>query len=1062
MRALGQVLSEFAPLLLKGIAWPMLWQSSLLIGLLFLVDFIFGRRLRPVVRYALWLLVLLKLTLPPTLALPTSLAWWIRPSTHKPDPRLTTAVVVRYRDSSSLPGSTESAPAKAPLVRSVLTPQAWLVLCSGIGSAALFVWMVRRWREVAVAMRCVAPVPIELERLLDTARETLSFKRSVRLRLSDKTISPVVFGFLRPVILLPETLARHLTEAQLRGVLLHELIHLRRGDVWFNCAQTMLQIVYWWHPLLWLANARIRRIREEAVDDAVMCALRDDAIEYPQTLLEVAKFALGRPLSGLALVGILESRHALRQRIERLVDFRFPRRAGLTLGSVLSLIAFGALALPMGQAPIRMAQAPSIPGPASENWPDPRFQGYAEVSLNARFLIVDRSLLELFLPAVAGAQSPLVLTSNDLAEVERKLNQADAQFFPKMEALTLAYFSGGRFHYRVGDVIGNSVDYQTQTNSKGFSVVVGAECSYYVGPRPDWVPLDFTFVPWLYRGATLCQIRLGLANDVGSALEGEVTIPTGGAMVWIAPGLRSGKSELVFLKEGKPNQDNQVKTNEAPTRSSTKQDEQVVNLVRDARLLFEIGKFDEAEKLLHEAQALDRRSPSASYYLDLISKARAEQRPPVRLLHPGGTNLVLASNAPQTIYSELQRIRLKEISFDHLPLAEVLRRLNDEVSPDFTFRLKATTAGGSSSEANPHGAAGATADISQTPITILPSLVDVRLSDVIDAVVRVATQRIKYTIERDAVEFSGYSSTSKPLYTRLIRVDLINIHNRLAEAVGETNLTDPGAALSALRRLLISKGVNLQPPETLFLNDRDGTLLVHTTLEKLSTVEKTIGELNTPQLQLNIKTRFLHVPDSAVHELWQAIGPIRADSTNFSKILTPSQTAVVLKAINVKHRDYLINEASVTTLSGRQCEVECVDLRTILSNNVPAKIPFGPAIDLIPVLMPDTWKVNLRTVASLREFLGYDDTSPFLPQFEDPKDYPQPQGPGPHIRVRQLTSNSTVPDGYTLVLCNPVDMKGELAEKPGASEQHYLVLVTPTVLSPTGTRLHTDARLRSS
>ena len=143
-------------------------------------------------------------------------------------------------------------------------------------------------------------------------------------------MSPAVCGLFRPVILLPRALAEKLSPTQLRAVLLHEIFHLRRRDVWVNCAQALLQIFYWWHPLLWVANARIRRVREEAVDDAVMLALREEADGYAPTLLEVAKLALRRPLMSLGLVGIMESRSALRQRIERLVDFRAPRKAGLT------------------------------------------------------------------------------------------------------------------------------------------------------------------------------------------------------------------------------------------------------------------------------------------------------------------------------------------------------------------------------------------------------------------------------------------------------------------------------------------------------------------------------------------------------------------------------------------------------------------------------------------------------------------------------------------------------------------------------------------------------------
>ncbi len=56
-------------------AWPMLWQASLLIAVLFAVDFLLRRRLRASIRNALWLVVLVKLCVPPTLALPTSPAW---------------------------------------------------------------------------------------------------------------------------------------------------------------------------------------------------------------------------------------------------------------------------------------------------------------------------------------------------------------------------------------------------------------------------------------------------------------------------------------------------------------------------------------------------------------------------------------------------------------------------------------------------------------------------------------------------------------------------------------------------------------------------------------------------------------------------------------------------------------------------------------------------------------------------------------------------------------------------------------------------------------------------
>ena len=97
---------------------------------------------------------------------------------------------------------------------------------------------------------------------------------------------------------------------------------------------------------------RIRRVREDAVpDDAVMVALNDEAEIYAPTLLEVAKLAFNRPLPALGFVGILESRDALRHRIERLLNFKTPGRAGLSAVWILALTAFTAIAVPMGEPP---------------------------------------------------------------------------------------------------------------------------------------------------------------------------------------------------------------------------------------------------------------------------------------------------------------------------------------------------------------------------------------------------------------------------------------------------------------------------------------------------------------------------------------------------------------------------------------------------------------------------------------------------------------------------------------------------------------------------------------
>lgn len=77
-------------------AWPMFWQSSLLIVVLLAFDLLFRRKIRASIRYALWLVVLVKLCLPPALALPTGAAWWLFPSNAAGQTPLVTKYVVTY------------------------------------------------------------------------------------------------------------------------------------------------------------------------------------------------------------------------------------------------------------------------------------------------------------------------------------------------------------------------------------------------------------------------------------------------------------------------------------------------------------------------------------------------------------------------------------------------------------------------------------------------------------------------------------------------------------------------------------------------------------------------------------------------------------------------------------------------------------------------------------------------------------------------------------------------------------------------------------------------------
>ena len=94
-------------------------------------------------------------------------------------------------------------------------------------------------------------------------------------RVSSDVPGPVTFGFLRPVIFLPESCVLN------ESIACHELVHVRRRDWLFTVAEECILSVFWFHPAMWWLVAEIQLAREEAVDREVV-GLLDTREHYLQ------------------------------------------------------------------------------------------------------------------------------------------------------------------------------------------------------------------------------------------------------------------------------------------------------------------------------------------------------------------------------------------------------------------------------------------------------------------------------------------------------------------------------------------------------------------------------------------------------------------------------------------------------------------------------------------------------------------------------------------------------------------------------------------------------------
>lgn len=219
----------------------------------------------------------------------------------------------------------------------------WLV-----GVLALIgVYWCGSWRLRAIKKLAAEP-PYRIHKRLDECRHRLGLKQNIELRQSRFITTPVSFGWRKPFVVLPEDGIDGLSESELDYVLLHELTHIKHGDLITNYLICGVQALFWCNPLVWLAVRQMRRDREAYCDWAVLNELTDEAerISYGQTILN---FAVGTNTQFHTANGFCQSKEQLKYRLEQVVCFQRETKWKRFLGRCFAgLLAFTAI----GQIPI--------------------------------------------------------------------------------------------------------------------------------------------------------------------------------------------------------------------------------------------------------------------------------------------------------------------------------------------------------------------------------------------------------------------------------------------------------------------------------------------------------------------------------------------------------------------------------------------------------------------------------------------------------------------------------------------------------------------------------------
>ena len=153
----------------------------------------------------------------------------------------------------------------------------FLTVLLGVGQASRII----RFRG---RLRAAVPAPDDLVEEAERIGRCLGVRVPELLVVPDLG-TPLLWCLGRPKLLLPAQLVKTLDLDRWRGILTHELAHLRRGDHWVSRLELAAGLIWWWNPVYWLARTRLDAEAELACDAWVVSTLPKDRLAYAEALL---------------------------------------------------------------------------------------------------------------------------------------------------------------------------------------------------------------------------------------------------------------------------------------------------------------------------------------------------------------------------------------------------------------------------------------------------------------------------------------------------------------------------------------------------------------------------------------------------------------------------------------------------------------------------------------------------------------------------------------------------------------------------------------------------------
>ena len=325
---------------LVGWLWKATWQASITIGVVLILQWALRKRLAPRWRHALWLVVVIRLMLPWSPGSEVSLFNLF--AALGAGPTLPSGGEAAAAERGAATGGEEGEAERfQPRVASGWHSAAPWVLWGWLGGVVTLggYLVCSNWRLARRVRRQRPVTDTRVLEVLEDCKQEMGVSVPLTLVETPAAGSPALLGFVRPRLLLPVGVLRDFSLSELRFLFLHELGHLRRGDVALNWLATVPVLLHWFNPLVWYACHRMRVDGELACDALALSRMPGGETQsYGRTLIKLLE-SFARPAVGPGLAGILENQNQMKERISMIAKYHTTRSWPLLGAALLGILA---------------------------------------------------------------------------------------------------------------------------------------------------------------------------------------------------------------------------------------------------------------------------------------------------------------------------------------------------------------------------------------------------------------------------------------------------------------------------------------------------------------------------------------------------------------------------------------------------------------------------------------------------------------------------------------------------------------------------------------------------